>query len=288
MTEYGRTRGIPYYKIPVPVSNPSVNLLQDLVERTELERVCLFMTFLTKAHMLKDVRLTEFDTPMRQVCRTDCTNLTTTLLKPLVVCAVLLFSYDLRSKSNTFSLDHVPDVFLITCFMCILKKPPRKVQSRPSLEAAEVAPGFACIVEHSYHLASLLGLFEKMPLPAEMYQTAALIPFYQIATSKPKDIKHQLRANKNLSETYAAFNFVTKELCSFRKLKELIEEVYLSSKSSPGLVSPCTVFSLAVAFWEVLVDVDEADKQNKVFVQQDPSHVHQAKHPKHKRKSHYS
>ena len=285
VTEYGRTRGIPYYKIPVLVSNPSAGLLHNLVERTELERLCLFTTFLTKAHMLKDVQLIEFNTPMRQVCRTDCTDLTTTLLKPLVICAALLFSYDLRSESNTFSLDHVPNVFLITCFMCILRKPPRKVQSRPSLEAAEVAPGFACIIEHSYHLASLLGLFEKMPLPAEMYQTAALIPFYQIATSKPSDIKHQLRANKDFAETYTAFHYVTKELRSFKKLKELIEEVYLSSQSSPGLVSPRTIFSLAVAFLEVLVDIDEADKQNKVFVQQDPSHVHQGKHPKQKRMS---
>ena len=177
------------------------------------------------------------------------------LLKPLVVCITLLFSFDLRSESNTFSLDHVPDVFLVTCFMCILGKPPRKVQTRPSLEAAEAAPGFACIIEHSYHLASLLGLFEKMPLPAEMYQTAALIPFFQIATSKPSDLKHQLRANKHLAETYSAFHFVTRELCSFKKLKELVEEVYLSSKSSPGLVSPRTAFRLAVAFLEVLVDI---------------------------------
>ena len=235
--------------------------------------------------MLKDVQLIEFNTPMWQVCRTDCTDLTTTLLKPLVICTALLFSYDLRSESNTFSLDHIPNVFLITCFMCILRKPPRKVQSRPSLEAAEVAPGFACIIEHSYHLASLLGLFEKMPLPAEMYQTAALIPFYQIATSKPSDIKHQLRANMDFAETYTAFHYVTKELRSFKKLKELIEEVYLSSQSSPGLVSPRTIFSLAVAFLEVLVDIDEADKQNKVFVQQDPSHIHQGKHPKQKRMS---
>ena len=284
--EHGRTRGIPYCTISVAVKNRSANLLHDLVKRTELERVCLFTTFLTKAHMLKDAQLTEFDNPMQQVRRIDCTDLTTKLLKPLVICTTLLFSYDLRSESNTFGLDHVPDVFLVTCYMCILRKPPRKVQSRPSLEAAEVAPGFACIIEHSYHLASLLGLFEKMPLPAEMYQTAALIPFYQIATSKPSDIKHQLRANKDLAETYSAFHFVTKELHSFRKLKELIEEVYLSSKSSPGLISPCTAFSLAVAFLEVLVDIDEADKQNKVFIQQDPSHVHGGKHPKQKRMSH--
>ena len=116
-----------------------------------------------------------------------------------------------------------------------------------------------------------------MPLPAEMYQTAALIPFFQIATSKPSDLKHQLRANKHLAETYSAFHFVTKELCSFKKLKELVEEVYLSSKSSPGLVSPRTAFRLAVTFLEALVDIDEADKQNKVFVQQDPSHVHGGK-----------
>ena len=282
VTEYGRTRGIPCSQIPVLVCNPSAGLLHDLVTRTELERVSLLTTFLTKAYMLKDIQLTEFEAPMRQLCRIDCTDLTTTLLKPLVLCASLLFSYDLRSESNSFSLDHIPDVFLITCFMCILRKPPRKVQSRPSLEASEIATGFACIIEHFYHLASLLGLFEKMPLPAEMYQTAALIPFYHIATSKPGDIKRQLRANKELAETNNAFHFVTKELHSFKKFKELIEEVYHSSKSSPGLISPHVTFSLAVAFLEVLADIDEADKQNKVFVQQDLYPPHQEKHPKHK------
>jgi hypothetical protein len=288
VTEYGRSRASPYCRILVQVNNPSADLLNDLrlVKRTELERVCLFSTFLTKAHMLQDVRLTEFDHPMQLARRIDCTNLTTTLLTPLVVCIALLYSYDLRSESNTFSLDHVPDVFLVTCFMCILRKPPRKVLSRPSPEAAEIAPGFACIIEHSYHLASLLGLFEKMPLPAEMYQTAALIPFYQIATSKPSDIKHQLKSNKDLAETHSAFHFVTKELRSFKKLKDFLEEVHLSSKSSPVLVSPLTAFRLAIAFLDVLVDIDEADKQNKVFVQQDPSCVHGGKHSKQKRMSH--
>ena len=152
VTEYGRNRAIPYRRIPVQVSNPSGDLLHDLVKRTELERVCLFTTFITKAHMLQDVQLTEFDAPIWQIHRIDCTDLITMLLKPLVICITLLFSFDLRSKSNTFNLDHVPDVFLVTCFMCILGRPPRKVQTRSSLEAAEAAPGFACIIEHSYHL----------------------------------------------------------------------------------------------------------------------------------------
>ena len=70
-------------------------------------------------------------------------------------------------------------------------------------------------------------------------------------------------------------------------VKDLIEEVYLSSKSSPALVSPRTAFRLAIAFLDVLVDIDEADKQNKVFVQQDPlTCVHGRKHPKQKRMSH--
>ena len=288
VTEYGRTRTIPCCKILVRVSNPSANLLHDLVKRTELERVCLFTTFLTNTHMLQDVQLTEYyDNPIQLSHRIDCTDLTTTVLKPFVVCISLLFSYDLRRESNTFRLDHVPDVFLVTCFMCILRKPPRKVQSRPSPEAAEVAAGFACIIEHTYHLASLLGLFQKMPLPAEVYQTAALIPFYHVATCKPNDIKHQRKTNKDLAETYNAFYFVTKELRSFKNLKDLIEEVYLSSKSSPALVSPRIAFRLTIAFLDVLVDIDEADKQNKVFVQQDPSTcVHGGKHPKQKRMSH--
>ena len=280
VTEHGHTRGYAYRRISVQVQNPSPHLLHDLRKRTELERVCLLTTFLTKAYYLKDVPLDEFEKPIAvRNAQVDCT-ITTTLFKPLVLCASLLFSYDLRSESNnTFCLEYVPDVFLITCFMCILGKSPRKLLSRPSPEAINIATGFACIIEHSYHLASLLGLFELMPRPAQMYQTAALVPFYHIATCTPSLIKHQLRTNKEMAETHSVYTYV-KKLHTFKKLKELLWEVHCTSKSCVGSVSPHITFRLVVAFMEVMADIDEADRQGKLFVQDTPMSTYQGKHSK--------
>ena len=279
VTEYGRCGGRPYYETSIKVGRTAAHLIYNLERKTNLERVCLLTTFLVKACELKDASLREFELPIRQA-HVDCT-FTATFLKALVVSTTLLFSYDLRRSSQSFSLDHVPDVFLVTCFLCVMGKSPRKVYCRPSPEAAEIASGYACIIEHSYHLASLLGLFEMMPCPAEMYQSAALIPFYAVSTSIPSQIKHQLRANPEMAETHSAYNYITK-LASFRSLKALIEEVYQSSKSSLEPLTPHTLMNLVIAFLEVLADIDEADKQNHLFVHEIASHSHQK--PKHKSK----
>ena len=285
ITEYGRTRGYPCKKIQIKVRKRSIDLLHNLVSRTEVERVCLLTTFLSKAYTvsLNDVSLDElcvFPTMQTQFDRMIVAKL---LLKPLILCSSLLFSYDLRGTSTSFSLDHTPDIFLVTCFMCILRKPPKRVLSRPSPEAVDVATGFACIIEHAYHLASLLGLFELMPLPAQMYQSAALVPFFHIATCKPATIKHQLRVSKEMAETHSSYGYVTK-LCSFKKLKGLVEEVYHTSKFCLELISSHTAFRLAIAFLEVTADIDEADKRNELFVQESsttvPCSSHKRKHSK--------
>ena len=266
VTEYGRTRGVPFHKIPVQVNKPSTDLLLNLTKRTLLEKVCLLTTFLTKAYRLEGEQLDDhFCVPITHP-EVEYT-LAATILKPVVVCTSLLFSYDLKELSRHFNPELTTDVFLITSSMCFLGKAPRKVLIRPTPEATDIATGFACIIEHSYHLASLLGLFEVMPLPAEVYQSAALVPFFYLATCRPSQpiIKHQLRANKEMAETYNAFESV-KKLRSFKKLKDLIEEIYRSSKSCLESVSPSTVFSLAIAFLEVMADVDEADRRSELFI----------------------
>ena len=285
VTEYGHTRGYACQEMQIEVRKRSIDLLHDLMRRTEVERVCLLITFLTKAYTvdLNDLSLDELcNSPTRQV-QIDCTATAKLLLKPLVVCSTLLFSYDLIGKSTSFSLDHTSDIFLVTCFMCILRKSPQKVLTRPSPEAADVATGFACIIEHAYHLASLLGLCELMPLPAQMYQSAALIPFHHIATCKPATIKHQLRASKEMAETHSSYGYVTK-LHSFKKLKELIEEIYHTSKSCLEPISSHIAFRLAIAFLEVTADIDEADKRNELFIQESsttvPPSSHKRKHSK--------
>ena len=266
VTEHGRTGSYLCKEIKVKMKKQSINLLQSFIKRTKLEKVCLLTTFLTKAYQLKDVKLDElFGEPMREA-EVECA-LVASLLKLVVVSASLLFSYDLSELSSSFNPELTTDVFLITSIMCFLGKAPRKVLIRPTPEATDIATGFACIIEHSYHLASLLGLFEVMPLPVEVYQSAALVPFFYLATCRPSQpiIKHQLRANKEMAETYNAFESV-KKLRSFKKLKDLIEEIYRSSKSCLESVSPSTVFSLAIAFLEVMADVDEADKRSELFI----------------------
>lgn len=274
VTEYGRTataQDLECHTIPVEVLYPNSNLLPEVMKHTALSKLCLLVTFLVKAKQLKDCPITHLQTPIAVATQPDLPVSVSKLLKPLLVCASLLFSYDLRSNSGLFSPEHTADVFLVTSFMCSLGLPPRKVFSRPSPEAINIASGFACIIEHSYHLASLLGLFEQMPRPSEMYQTAALIPFYHIAISKPADVKHQLHSNKLMAETYNAFHYITKELLSFRQLKSLLEEVYLTSESDSNAILLQTLYRLAKAYMEVMADIEEAYKRKRLFVQDIPS-----------------
>ena len=280
VTEYGHTttpqdvtqdltQDLKCCTIPVEVLYPSSSLLPEVMKLTGLSKVCLLVTFLVKANQLKGCPIENFQTPITGATQPDLS--VSKLLKPLVLCASLLFSYNLQSSSSIFSPEHTTDVFLVTSIMCCLALSPRNVLSRPSPEAIDIASGFACIIEHSYHLASLLGLFEEMPHPAKMYQTAAFIPFYHIAISKPADIKHQLCSNKLMAETYNAFYYITKELSSFRQLKRLLEEVYLTSKSDSNAILLQTLFRLVKAFMEAMADIEEAHKDNRLFVPDIPS-----------------
>ena len=268
VTEYGRTRGLSYSEIPVQVHDPDSSLLLQFREWAKLEKVCLLSTFLARATLLKE-SLADFQEPLKQATLDLSDAVLQASLKPLLLCASLLFSYDLRSESRTFCLDHIPDIYLITGSMCCLGLPPRKVHLRPSPEAINVATGFACIIKHSYYLASLLGLIETMPFPGRIYQASALIPFFQVATCKRSTIKHQLQlcANKEMAETLHAYEYITQQLLSFKKLKGKLEEVYLSFKSSCGLILPSAILSLAAIFMEVMADIDEAHKRHQLFIE---------------------
>ena len=82
-----------------------------------------------------------------------------------------------------------------------------------------------------------------------------------------------------MAETHSVYAYVNK-LRTFKKLKELLWEVHCASKSCVGSVSPHVTFKLAVAFIEVMVDIDEADRQGKLFVQDTPMSTYQGKHSK--------
>ena len=266
VTEYGRTTEKPYSEIKVPVHNSDSSFLAQFRDRSTLERLCLLATFLSKANTLVACSLADFQTPLQLSC--DIDSIVQHLLKSSVLCASLLFSYDLR-RDSVFGCDHhvVQNVYLVTSCMCCLKLPLRKIYARPSSHATNIATGFASIIKHSYYLASLFGLHELMPLPGEMYQTAALVPFFHVATCKPSVIKHQLQVNKEMIETVHAYQYITQQFPSFRRLTKLLEEVYQSLSSVCGLIPPCMILNLAVAFMEVVADIDEANQQHLLFVQ---------------------
>lgn len=270
VTEYGRSTALPYVESQETVTDADPSFLVQFRERSPLERLCLLTTFLSKAHRLATRSLADFQTSLPLSC--DIDSKVRLLLKSSVLCASLLFSYDLK-RDTVFGCDHVQEVYLVTSCMCCLKLPLRKVHVRPSSHAVNVATGFAIIIKHSYYLASLLGLHESMPFPGEMYQTAALIPFFHVATCKRSTIKHQLQINKEMAETDHAYRYIT-QLASFRRLTKLLEEVYCSLQSSCGLMPPCTILKLAVAFMEVVADVDEANQQHHLFIQDQQTATH--------------
>jgi 5'-3' exonuclease len=279
MTEYGRSTAQPYIEIPIAVKDSDPSFLPRFRERSALERLCLLTTFLSKAHILATGSLAEFQTPLPLSCAID-SSVYLLLIKSSVLCGSLLFSYDLR-RDSVFGCDHVQDVYLVTTCLCCLKLPLRKVCARPSSHSINIATGFAITIKHSYYLASLFGLHESMPLPGEMYQSAALIPFFHVATSKPSLIKHQLQVNKDpeMAETLHAYRYIT-QLRSFRRLTKFLEEIHCSLPSICGLIPPCTILNLAVAFMEVVADIDEANQQQLLFIQDQPIATHTDKHHK--------
>ena len=282
--EYGRSTIDPYNKISIAVKDSDPSFLAQFRERSALEKLCLLTTFLSKAHILETGSLAEFQTPLPLSCDID-REVYLLLIKSLVLCGSLLFSYDLRGDS-VFGCDHVQDIYLITTCLCCLKLPLRKVCARPTSHAINIATGFAITIKHSYYLASLLGLHESMPLPGEMYQSAALIPFFHVASSKPSVIKHQLLVNKEMAETLHAYRHITTQLPSFRRLTKLLEEIHCSLPSIHGLIPPCKILNLAVAFMEVVADIDETNQQQLLFVNDQPTAAHTDKHHKGKRMLH--
>jgi hypothetical protein len=138
---------------------------------------------------------------------------------------------------------------------------------KPSSDAINVGNGFACIIKHSYDLASLFGLLEAMPLPGLVYQTAAFIPYYQVATLIKK-LHLTWDRYKEMAETFYAYEYITEQLDSFKKLKELIKGAY--QPSDHGLIHPVNFLRLAVAFMEAVADIDEANRNGLLFVQDVP------------------
>ena len=249
--EYG---GQPLKEILVAVHFPNSTLLPHFRTHSEVQRVCLLATFLANACFLVGDPLTEFRPDTFDRCDTEFVR---HLLKPLIVCASLLFSRSLKNETADFNLECVPDVYLITCCMCCLNVPLRKVHSKPSSTAINVANGFACIIKHSYDLASLFGLLEVMPLPGQVYQSAALIPYFQVA--EPSSNPHLLKVREEMAETSHAYKYITQQLQSFKKLKALLMEALKLNCAAVPL-------QLAEAFMEAMVEIDKSNKENLLFV----------------------
>lgn len=69
---------------------------------------------------------------------------------------------------------------LLTCLCSSVAEQSPKMTLRPTPEAVVCASRVACIVEHAYYLASLLGLHSELPLPSEVFKASTYVPFHMM------------------------------------------------------------------------------------------------------------
>ena len=69
---------------------------------------------------------------------------------------------------------------LLTCICSSVAWKSPKMALRPTAEAVVCASRLACIVEHAYYLASLLGLHSKLPLSVEVFKASIYVPFHMM------------------------------------------------------------------------------------------------------------
>ena len=237
VTEHGRTRGNLYSTIPVRITNPCPSLLLELRSETEMKRLLISFSFITKPFDFQgaDIASLKVATPSDAA---SCG----AIFKPLLVCACLLFIGSIPEISTALTPDAF-DALLVCCLVCYAQVPPRRVEFRPGPNAINISTWFACILEHAYHMTSLLGLSDFLPFPATLFQAAAYIPYHHIATVKKQDIKSQLRFNAYLAETQKLFSTCLKAP-SVQVLKERLQS-YSDPQNTDAILVIVEAFSTA-------------------------------------------
>ena len=235
VTEHGRTRGSCYSTIPVRMTNTCPSLLLELRSETKMKRLLISFSFITKPFDFQGVGIASHKvaTPTKAA---SCD----AIFKPLLVCACLLFISSIPEISTALT----PDAFdaLLVCYLaCYAQVPPRRVEFRPGPNAINISTWFACILEHAYHMTSLLGLSEFLPFPATLFQAAAYIPYHHIATVRKQDIKIQLRFNTYLAETQTLFSTC---LSSVQDLKKRFQS-YSDPQNTDAILEIVEAFSTA-------------------------------------------
>lgn len=87
-------------------------------------------------------------------------------------------------------MEIVPDKFIPTlvlaCLCSSLGQHSPKLRNKPIPDAAIVncALQFACLVEHAYYLASLLGLHGELPLPSRVFKASLYVPLHMMASKE--------------------------------------------------------------------------------------------------------
>ena len=251
VTEHGRTKGEPYMEIKVPVSHPDSSLPKT---KTHLERLVCFFSLVTKARDLQDTALSKFTFP--QIPPGTIALTCNRLFKPLLLCAPLLFLLSLGELSATLTTN-AKDALLVGCLTCYAGIRPCKVYFRPSPQAINISVWFACALRHAYQMATTLGLADFLPLPSEIYQQAAYIPYHYIASVSEKAIKQQLKTLRELAETHAIF-YNSIELCSFKVLKTKLDSI--GSSCDFGAIA-----GLAEAFRDAVGEIEASKASGALF-----------------------
>lgn len=172
VTEYGHSSHS-YVKVTMPSSAPE--LLQMFLSLGAQQRMLTLFAVLSHGqeplHTLMPQSL--YDSVLQSSTLTEPFD-----LELLLIYACVVAAYRMRIVS-----DELLAPLVLTCLCSLNGQHAPKIRNKPIPSAPTVtcALQFACLVEHAYNLASLLGFHSKLPLPSCIFKASLYVPMHMVS-----------------------------------------------------------------------------------------------------------
>lgn len=208
VTEYGHTRAGP--KI-VRVNPCAEGLLRKLRTSLSVEQKMLTVCVI----LVSQDQISPTSKSLKQACDKIISD-HTGLEDHFNALSLLAYASIAQAYKLSVITEEYLDPLILTCLCSSVGEQSRKMVLRPTSEAIVCASHFACIVEHAYNFASLLGLYRDLPLPSEVFKASTYVPFHMMALKSGKCHGE----DENLQAFYKELSASVPEM---EKLKSLVK-----------------------------------------------------------------
>ena len=188
VTELGRIEGKSFFEKSVVVDFAicdSLHFLNSLREQSLLNRLALLFYLITTEEEFESTQefLSFVNRSFLNVFDDDVVDVEVVTCLGVVVCASLLFMSLLskRSKNAVSVKIGEIDALVAACLVCSASIPPCPVAHLPPARAIMISSWFSETMKEAYSLASLLGLSDFLPPPAEVFFSSVYVPFHVVA-----------------------------------------------------------------------------------------------------------